>query len=1004
MSDEQKTPNTNSFPVMEEAVLDFWDKADIFNKTLEKDAPKGDYVFYDGPPFATGTPHYGHIVASIMKDIVPRYQTMRGYHVDRKWGWDCHGLPVENIVEKQLGTKTKKEIEELGVGKFNDLCRASVMTYVDEWKKVIRRLGRWADMDNSYKTMDLNFMDSIWWSFKQLWDKDLIYKDYRSMHICPRCETTLSQSEVSEGYRDIKDLSVYVKFKLEPGQKIGNFPVTDNTYILAWTTTPWTLIGNVALAVGEKIEYEIVDRTKDGIQEFYILAKSIYENKEIPLHKEFFPVTSGLDNFTSVCAIEHCKGSDLVGKSYKPLFDYYSSDKSLKNHDNGWKIYAGDFVTTTDGTGVVHIAPAFGEDDMNLGKANNLPFVQHVGMDGVFKPEVKDFRLLHVKPLDDHTSTDVEIIKYLAKNGLLFSKAKYEHSYPHCWRCDTPLINYATSSWFVGVTKIKDQLLESAKHINWSPDYIKEGRFGNWLEGARDWSISRQRFWASAMPIWECACGERQVIGSVAELEKLTGRKITDIHKDKVDPLTFECPKCGGDMKRIPDVLDCWFESGSMPFAQLHYPMENKEKFDNNFPAQFIAEGVDQTRCWFYYLHVISGGVFGCHSYQNVIVNGIVLAEDGKKMSKRLKNYPDPMVVMEKYGSDALRAYLSAAPVMAAENLNFSEAGVQESLRKNIMVLWNVYKFYEMFAAEGNNKIKAGASQNILDLWILEKLNLLIEEITGALEAYSLPKAMRPITEFIDELSTWYLRRSRDRFKSEDEADKQAALATTRYVLAELAKLMAPFTPFMAENLWQKAIGHDFKDESRSVHLEAWPEAIELINEKPEEDSLLEKMALVRRLVELGLAKRDEAGIKIRQMLSRMTVRGVGILSPEYLALITDELNIQAIDFSVVATEKIEVELDTKITPELKKEGIKREIIRLINNLRKDLGLTLSDVANISIVGASDEINEVVKERRDEISKDTLSSPLDVTGSISDGQQGKEVKIGDCKFIIAFRR
>lgn len=556
------------------------------------------------------------------------------------------------------------------------------------------------------------------------------------------------------------------------------------------------------------------------------------------------------------------KAQDLIGLEYKPLFDYYSSDKSLKNHANGWKIYAADFVTTTDGTGVVHIAPAFGEDDMNLGKANNLPFVQHVGMDGVFKPEVKDFPGLHVKPLDDHTSTDVEIIKYLAKHNLLFSKAKYEHSYPHCWRCDTPLINYATSSWFVGVTKIKDQLLESAKHINWSPDYLKEGRFGNWLEGARDWSISRQRFWASAMPIWECACGERCVVGGVAELEKLTGKKIPDIHKDKIDPLTFKCPKCGDKMKRIPDVLDCWFESGSMPFAQLHYPMENKERFDNNFPAQFIAEGIDQTRCWFYYLHVIAGGIFGCHSFQNVIANGIVLAEDGKKMSKRLQNYPDPMIVMEKYGSDALRAYLSASPVMAAENLNFSEAGVQESLRKNVMVLWNIYKFYEMFAADGNDKIKAEESRNILDKWILEKLNLLIKEITGALEAYNLPKAMRPITEFIDELSTWYLRRSRDRFKSEDEADKQNALATTRYVLIELAKLMAPFLPFMAENLWQKASGHDFNNESQSVHLEKWPEAVLPDHEGETDGSVLANMATVRRIVELGLAKRDEAGIR----------------------------------------------------------------------------------------------------------------------------------------------
>ena len=975
MSEEQKNPHANSFPAMEKAVLDFWDQADIFNKTLLKDAPQGDYVFYDGPPFATGTPHYGHIVGSIMKDVVPRYQTMRGYHVDRKWGWDCHGLPIENIVEKQLGTKTKKEIELLGVGKFNDLCRASVLTYVDEWKKVIHRLGRWADMDNAYKTMDLSFMDSIWWAFKQLWNKDLIYKDYRSMHICPRCETTLSQSEVSEGYKDVKDITVTAKFELieEPG-----------TFVLAWTTTPWTLIGNVALAVGKDIEYIKVKAADIN----YIVAK---ERAADVFKDQTFEI------------IASYQGSDLVGKSYKPLFNYYSADKSLNNHANGWKIYAGDFVTTTDGTGVVHIAPAFGEDDMNLGKVNDLPFVQHVGMDGVFKPEVKDFSLLHVKPLDDHTSTDVEIIKYLAKNGLLFSKAKYEHSYPHCWRCDTPLINYATSSWFVSVTKIKERLLESAKHINWSPEYLKEGRFGNWLEGARDWSISRQRFWASAIPIWECACGERHVVGGVAELEELTGKKITDIHKDKVDPLTFECPKCGGEMKRVSDVLDCWFESGSMPFAQLHYPMENKEKFDQNFPAQFIAEGIDQTRTWFYYLHVISGGIFGSHSFQNVIANGIVKAEDGKKMAKRLKNYPDPMDIMEKYGSDALRAYLSATPVMAAEDLNFSEAGVQESLRKNIMVLWNVYKFYEMFAVEDSGKIKAGVSQNVLDRWIIEKLHNLVKEMTEAMENYNLPKAMRPITNFVDELSTWYLRRSRDRFKSEDAADRQNALATTQHVLVELAKLMAPFMPFMAENLWQKASDHDFKNEAQSVHLEAWPKAVLADHEGEVNGSVLANMETVRRIVELGLAKRDAAGIKIRQMLSKITVKSGEVLAPEYLELITDELNIQEIEFVRVVSPNIEIELDTNITPELKLEGTKREIIRFVNMLRKDAGLSLQDKAHIYIAGADQAMGADIEKMSVDIRRDTLAVSLEIVSEIS-APFKKDIKVDSAKLALGIKK
>ncbi|MFA5109639.1 MAG: isoleucine--tRNA ligase [Patescibacteria group bacterium] len=1005
MPQEQKAPADESFPQMEERVLKFWESADIFNKTLQKDAPQGDYVFYDGPPFATGSPHYGHIVGSIMKDVVPRYQTMRGYHVDRKWGWDCHGLPIENIVEKELGTKTKKEIEALGVGKFNDLCRKSVLTYVDEWQKVIRRLGRWADMENSYKTMDLNFMDSIWWSFKQLWDKGLIYKDYRSMHICPRCETTLSQSEVSEGYRDIKDLSATVKFKLVAGQKIGDFITDDNTYILAWTTTPWTLVGNVALAVGKEIEYVLVPgfllnagikkitggedlAPVEGQSESYILAKErvneVFKDKEPKISSEF-------------------RGSNLIGKSYKSLFSYYSDDESLKNHANGWKIYAGDFVTTTDGTGVVHIAPAFGEDDMNLGKANNLPFIQHVGLDGLIKKEAKDFAGKNIslraknKP-EEIREIDLEIVKFLGAK--IFKSEKYAHSYPHCWRCDTPLINYATSSWFVGVTKIKEQLLASAKHINWSPDYLKEGRFGNWLEGARDWSISRQRFWASAIPIWECACGERQVIGGVAELEKLTSQKITDIHKDKVDPLTFKCQKCGGEMKRVPDVLDCWFESGSMPFAQLHYPMENKEKFDNNFPAQFIAEGIDQTRCWFYYLHVIAGGIFDCHSFQNVIANGIVLAEDGKKMSKRLKNYPDPLLVMEKYGSDALRAYLVSAPVMQAENLNFSEKGVQESLRKNVMVLWNVYKFYEMFAADTKEKTKASESQKVLDQWILAKLNLLIKEITISLEAYNLPKALRPITEFIDELSTWYLRRSRDRFKSDDEGDKRAALATTKYILTQLAKLLAPFMPFMAENLWQKVSGHDFQDESQSVHLENWPEIGGL---SAEQDKALTQMEIVRRIAELGLAKRDEAGIKIRQMLAKITVKGVEKLAPEYRELITDELNIRTVEFIDGGAENMEVELDINITPELKLEGIKREIIRFVNLLRKDAGLNLQDKAAIYVAGMDKALANDIKKLSADILSDTLSSSLEIVSEI-EAPFIKEIKVDGAKLELGIKK
>ena len=966
---EQPNRERTSFPAMEEDVLKFWSEAAIFNKSLAKESPRGEYVFYDGPPFATGTPHYGHLVGSIMKDVIPRYQTMRGFHVERKWGWDCHGLPIENIVEKELGTKTKKEIEELGVAKFNDLCRSRVSTYIDDWKTVVNRLGRWADMDNAYRTMDLPYMETIWWALKQLWEKDLIYKAYRSMHVCPRCETTLSQSEVSEGYKDIKDLSAIAKFELldESG-----------TFILAWTTTPWTLIGNVALAVGAEIDYVKI-KTEDAQ---YILAKErladVIKDKTYEVVSEF-------------------KGPDLVGKAYKPLFGYYASDSKLENLARGWKVYAAEFVTTSEGTGVVHIAPAFGEDDMALGKAHSLPFIQHVGMDGMFKPEVTDFQGLHVKPLEDHMTTDIEIIKYLAGHGTLFHKEKYEHSYPHCWRCDTPLINYATSSWFVGVNKIKDQLLESAKSINWSPDYLKNGRYGNWLEGARDWSISRQRFWASAIPIWECACGKQHMMGSVAELEELSGKSgITDIHKDKVDEITIPCTECGGVMKRIPDVLDCWFESGAMPYAQLHYPFENKEKFEANFPAQFIAEGVDQTRTWFYYLHVVSGGLLGKHAYNNVIANGIVLAEDGKKMAKKLKNYPDPQLVMDKYGSDALRAYLLSSPVMLAENLNFSEKGVEESLRKNIMILWNVYKFYEMYSENISGAIITPDNNSAIDAWIIAKLKLLNSEVTEAMESYNLPKATRPITDFVDELSTWYLRRCRDRFKDEGD-DKNKVLITLRYVLSELSKIIAPAMPFMAENLWQKVTAYNFTDQDKSVHLENWTTFASL---EESEQEVLDKMSLVRKIVELGLAARDAAGVKIRQMLGSINVKSKElVLAQEYLDLITDELNIQKVIWSSGDLDYPELTLDTEITPELKKEGIKRELVRFINNLRKDLELTLADTAIVSIIGASVEISEVIEEKKTDIMKDTLSSAINITTEI--GDNSKEVKIDDCKFVIS---
>jgi isoleucyl-tRNA synthetase len=937
----KKVESNQKFPEMEKGIIDFWEEGKIFEKSLENRKDAKEYSFYDGPPFATGTPHYGHIVASVMKDVVPRYWTMRGFYVERKWGWDCHGLPIENIVEKEMGSKKKKDIESMGVEKFNELCRSKVLTYVDVWEEVIKRMGRWADMKNAYRTMDKSYMESVWWVFKELWDKGLIYEDYRSMHVCPRCETTLSQSEVAEGYKDIKDLSVIAKFELidEP-----------RTFVLAWTTTPWTLPGNVALAVGEEMIYVKVRETEIVVNDSNKNECSKPDTKQdlLIISKEYYEKILGrydaVHDF-AYTVVEEFKGKDLVGKKYKPLFDFYARDEKLANHENGWKIYAADFVTTDEGTGVVHIAPAFGEDDMKMGKENSLPFVQHVAMDGSFKEEMGELAGLNVKPIDNPQATDVEIIKYLAKNGTLFHKEKFEHSYPHCWRCDTPLINYATSSWFVAVTKIKDKMLELAKNINWSPANMKEGRFGNWLEGARDWSISRQRFWASVMPIWVCEdCGEKKVFGSVSELEKLSGEKIDDLHKHVVDKVTFRCEKCAGMMKRVPDVLDTWFDSGSMPYAQKHYPFENGDRFDETFPANFIAEGVDQTRAWFYYLHVIASGIKEKEAFKNVIVNGIVLAEDGKKMAKKLKNYPDPMEMFEKYGADSVRYYLMSSPVVAAQNMNFMESEVGEVTRGMMRMLWNSYSFFVLYAEidkfEADKNFDPKKLSGLLDRWIISELHGLIKEFNVHMENYELHRASRLLPKFVDNLSNWYIRRSRKRFwKSENDGDKNEAYQTLYYVLVELSKVMAPFTPFIAEEIYKNLTGEE------SVHLADFPAADDsLIDEKINAD-----METVREIVNIGLQLRAKNAIKVRQPLRELLIKN-GRLSEELLDIIKEEVNVKGI----AVDENLEnIQLDTEITPELKLEGQAREIIRYIQEMRKEAGYEVDNRIKVRYNGFS---------------------------------------------------
>jgi len=898
----------------EEEVLRFWNENKIFEKSLKKEAPQGEFVFYDGPPFATGLPHYGHLLQSAIKDVVPRYKTMRGYHVPRQWGWDCHGLPIENIVEKEIGSKSKKDILAMGVKKFNDLCREQIFTFIKDWEEIIPRFGRWADMEHPYRTMDFEYMQSEWWAFKSLYEKGLVYEDYRSMHICPRCETTLSQGEVADGYKDVKDLSVTVKFKVKNPEQHG---LPENTYLLAWTTTPWTLSGNVALAVGADIQYVGIRQAPDG--DVFIVATDLVE-------KIF---TGTVLNVTN----PGLNGEKLSGIEYEPLFAEYATDEKLKNRENGWKVYAADFVTTDAGTGIVHIAPAFGADDMALGKEKDLPFVQHVKMDGTFVDRMGEFAGLDLKPRakdkpEEIREADLTMVKYLEKAGKVFAYEKYEHSYPHCWRCDTALLNYATSSWFVAVEKIKPQLLEYAKSINWAPAHIKEGRWGQWLEGARDWSISRQRFWANTIPVWRCEhCKKDHVFGSAAELKEASGVEVSDLHKDVVDDITFAC-ECGGVVRRTPDVLDTWFDSGSAPFAT---------RGGTFIPADFIAEGQDQTRAWFYYQHVLAGALFNEAAFKNCGVTGIVLAEDGKKMSKKLKNYPDPMEIIHRYGADSMRLYMLSSPVVRAEQLSFSEKEVADLSRKIFGRMTNVYEFYTLY--RGVPHAPLSTSTHVLDRWILARLAQTHAEVTRGLEMYTFDEAARPFAQFVDDLSTWYLRRSRERIKGENEADARDALSTTAYVLRETAKMLAPFVPFFAEWLWRELRG---EKEEESVHLTHWGEPVELT---PDDHTVLGNMQEVRNVVSLALEQRAKAMIPVRQPLALMTIiTGNDMFDDAYGALIVDEVNVRKIVRIAGVAETFGVELDTTITPELKEEGMIREAKRFIQDERKAHQLRIDDI------------------------------------------------------------
>ena len=796
---------------IEEKILEFWKKDKTFEKSLKKTKGKKQYVFYDGPPFATGTPHYGHILGSVTKDIFGRFWTMKGKYVRRVWGWDCHGLPIENMAEKGLGINSKDEIEKIGVKKFNDYCRSKVMGFSHEWEKVIERIGRWVDMKNAYRTMDNEYIESVWWAFKQLWDKGYIYEGEKVLMYCPRCSTPLAKAEIAmdNSYQKIKEESVVVKFKLKD----------ENVYALAWTTTPWTLPSNLALAVNPNLDYVYVKEKSDG--KVYLIARGSIG--------DFFK-----DRPHEV--IKEIKGKKLEGKEYEPLLPYF------KNTKNAFKILSADFVTSEEGTGIVHTAPAFGEDDYEICKKYGIPLVQPVDEKGKFTSEVSDFKGKFV-----HDS-NIDIIKLLKIKGKVFLVRKIEHEYPFCYRCETKLMYRAIPAWFVNIQKIKPRLLQLNNKINWYPEFLKEGRVKHTIETAPDWNISRNRYWASAMPVWVSKDGEKIVIGSIEELKKyaknLKGK--VELHKDYLDHIILK--KNGKEFTRVPEVLDCWFESGAMPFAQFNYPFENKKQFEDSFPSQFIAEYIAQIRTWFYYMSVLSTILFDKIAFENVVTTGTILAEDGEKMSKSKNNFPDPMVLIDKYGVDALRFYLISNPVMNAEDFNFSEGGVSEVYRKTILILYNTLKFYEIEREDGS--AKKPKTKELTDKWVLSRLNEFGVNLGGHLENYNTIKACEEIKKFVEDLSTWYVRVNRDRFGGD-----KTARQTLKYVLNEFAKAIAPILPFVSEKIYQSLNG-----EKKSVHLEDYPK----FSEKEIDKKILLKMSIAREIVSIGLRERDKVGIGLK--------------------------------------------------------------------------------------------------------------------------------------------
>ncbi len=933
-------------PKIEEKILEFWKREQIFEKSLKNRAKAKKFVFYDGPPFASGLPHYGHILASTIKDVIPRYWAMKGFRVDRRWGWDCHGLPIENLVEQELKISGHKAIEKLGIKKFNEIASSKVLTYVSEWRKTVYRMGRFVDFENSYKTMDAAYMESVWWAFKALSRKNLVYKDSRISLFCLHCETPLSNFEIAmdDSYRDQEDESVYVKFFLKDAPQES---------LLIWTTTPWTLPGNTAVAVNPKIEY-----TKYKIGEEFIWAATPppYESKE------------------KIVAIEKMSGKKLIGKKYEPPF-------RLTNNKSAYRIVGADFVDVQEGTGLVHIAPAFGEEDFVLGKEENLPIFNILDNAGRFNSKLLSLRFLIGKKTDEAGRI---ILRHLQAKGLLWKVEKIVHRYPICWRCQTPLIYKVQPAWFIKISALKSKMLKLNEKIDWHPKHLKHGRFGNGLKTAPDWNVSRSRFWGTPLPIWQCQkCENRRVIGSLEDLDKFAVKKLKkgehnwpyndkgelDLHRPYIDEISVIC-ECGGIAKRISDVFDCWFESGSMPFAQYHYPFSNKRLFKENFPADFISEYIAQTRGWFYTLHVISSALFSEPAFKHVITTGTILSEKGEKLSKSRKNFPDPWLLFNRYGADAMRYYLMSSSVMLADNINFSEKDVADIYRKYSLTLSNVLNFFKLYQYRlKKSGLHKKRSKHILDRWITSRLHTMIKEITSAFDSYEIVRGVRTLLNFIQDLSLWYVRRSRERIKS-DSSDADDALRTLYTALYDFSRLTAPVTPFLAEYIWQEL------NNKSSVHLADYPKPqIKLIDKKLEE-----QMNFAREIAAKGLALRAEAGIKVRQPLALLQVQSSKFkVQGELLDLIKEEVNVKEVIFGD------DFKLDVNITRELKEEGIIRELTRQIQEMRKDGGLKSKDSIKLYFKINDAGLKDIVERWQKNLSGEVGAKIIEFTGVIRDG-------------------